>query len=408
MLSRPLCAKSARAFSRAHRGFSSTASARVDFTHAVVGGGAVGLATARALTLRPGTSTVLLERHDAVGTETSSRNSEVIHAGIYYGTGTLKTELCIRGKELLYAFCREHNVAHANLGKWIVAQTPAQRSALQRVYDHCKDEINVPIRWVGEQEALRLEPGVRAEAGVLDSPTTGIVDSHGLMVGLQGLFEDAGGVVALRSTVTGVTPLGEKGSQGWEVRVRDSATGEETTVTAEVLINSAGLGAVNVHNMIVPAEQQRASYYAKGNYFSYASSTPRVGRLIYPAPEPGAGGLGTHLTLDLAGRVRFGPDVEWVDSADDLMVNTARLPLAIEAIRKYLPGLDERCLEPDYAGIRPKLGDQGAVLQGTGFHDFIVRKEGGYEGWVNLLGIESPGLTSCLAIAERVSKLLYG
>ncbi|KAL3303584.1 fad dependent oxidoreductase [Colletotrichum asianum] len=373
----------------------------------VVGGGAVGLATARALAQRPGTSTVVLERHGAVGTETSSRNSEVIHAGLYYGAGTLKTELCIRGKELLYAFCRERGVAHANTGKWIVAQTPAQREALQRVHDFCRNEIDVPIRWVGEEEARRLEPGVRGEAGILDSPTTGIVDSHGLMVGLMGLFEDAGGEVALTSAVTGVTPLGEKGSQGWEVRVRDSTTGEESLVTAEVLVNAAGLGSVDLHNMIVPLERRRALFYAKGNYFSYSSSNPKVGRLIYPAPEPGAGGLGTHLTLDLAGRVRFGPDVEWVDSPNELAVNGSRLPLAIEAIKKYLPELDESCLEPDYAGIRPKLGQLGAVAQGTGFHDFVVRKEEGYEGWVNLLGIESPGLTSCLAIAERVDKILY-
>ncbi|KAI8160509.1 L-2-hydroxyglutarate dehydrogenase [Colletotrichum sp. SAR 10_70] len=373
----------------------------------VVGGGAVGLATARALAQRPGTSTVVLERHGAVGTETSSRNSEVIHAGLYYGAGTLKTELCIRGKELLYAFCRERGVAHANTGKWIVAQTPAQREALQRVHDFCRNEIDVPIRWVGEEEARRLEPGVRGEAGILDSPTTGIVDSHGLMVGLMGLFEDVGGEVVLTSAVTGVTPLGEKGSQGWEVRVRDSTTGEESLVTAEVLVNAAGLGSVDLHNMIVPLERRRTLFYAKGNYFSYSSSKPKVGRLIYPAPEPGAGGLGTHLTLDLAGRVRFGPDVEWVDSPNELAVNVSRLPLAIEAIKKYLPELDESCLEPDYAGIRPKLGQLGAVAQGTGFHDFVVRKEEGYEGWVNLLGIESPGLTSCLAIAERVDKILY-
>ncbi|GJC77934.1 L-2-hydroxyglutarate dehydrogenase, mitochondrial [Colletotrichum liriopes] len=191
----------------------------------VVGGGAVGLATARALAQRPGTSTVLLERHGAVGTETSSRNSEVIHAGIYYGAGTLKTSLCIRGKELLYDFCRGRGVAHANTGKWIVAQTDAQREALQRVHDFCSDEINVPVRWVAAEEARRLEPDVKAEAGVLESPTTGIVDSHGLMVALTGLFEDAGGVVALSSAVTGVAPLGERGSAGWEVRVRDPRRG---------------------------------------------------------------------------------------------------------------------------------------------------------------------------------------
>ncbi|TDZ22720.1 L-2-hydroxyglutarate dehydrogenase [Colletotrichum orbiculare MAFF 240422] len=405
---RPLCARSIGRLVQARRVSSSAASVKADFTHVVVGGGAVGLATARALAQRPGTSTVLLERHGAVGTETSSRNSEVIHAGIYYGAGTLKTELCIRGKELLYDFCRSRDVPHANTGKWIVAQNDVQREALQKIHDFCKNDINVPVRWIGNEEAQRLEPGVRGETGILESPTTGIVDSHGLMVALQGLFEDAGGVVALSSAVTGVKPLGNKGSDGWEVRVRDSTTGEESTVTTEVLVNSAGLGAIDINNMILPAEEKRGMFYAKGNYFSYASSSPKVSRLIYPAPEPGAGGLGTHLTLDLAGRVRFGPDVEWVDSADDLAVNTSRMPLAVEAIKKYLPDLDESCLEPDYAGIRPKLGKLGAVAQGTGFHDFVIRREDGYEGWVNLLGIESPGLTSCLAIAERVDKIVYG
>jgi L-2-hydroxyglutarate oxidase LhgO len=368
----------------------------------------VGLAVARQLAQRPGTSTILLERHGAVGTETSSRNSEVIHAGIYYGPGTLKTQLCIRGRELLYAFCRERGIPHRRTGKWIVAQNEAQRSALQRVHDFCEREIHVPTRWVGSEEARRLEPDVRAESGVLESPTTGIVDSHGLMMALMGLFEDAGGTVALHSTVVGVGPLGDaaKGSQGWEVRVRDES-GEESTISADVLVNAAGLGSVAIHNMIVPEAERKTMYYAKGNYFSYANSAPKVSRLIYPAPEPGAGGLGTHLTLDMAGRIRFGPDVEWVDSPDDLSANSARLPEAVEAIRKYLPAVDPGALEPDYAGIRPKLGKMGAVAHGKDFQDFIIRKEAGYEGWVNLLGIESPGLTSRLAIAERVDKLLY-
>ncbi|OHF01474.1 FAD dependent oxidoreductase [Colletotrichum orchidophilum] len=396
------------------RDLSTTPARAVDFTHVVIGGGAVGLAVARTLANRQGTSTVLLERHGAVGTETSSRNSEVIHAGIYYGAGTLKTRLCVRGKHLLYDFCEKHHVGHANTGKWIVAQNDAQRAALQRVHDFCKDTIDVPVRWVGEAEARRLEPEVRAAAGVLESPTTGIVDSHGLMVALTGLFEDAGGVVALSSAVVGVRPLGQGGSAGWEVTVRDPATGEESSVTAEVLVNAAGLGAVDVHNMIVPASQRKDMFYAKGNYFSYsgggsgAAAAPKVRRLIYPAPEPGAGGLGTHLTLDLAGRLRFGPDVEWVDSPNDLAVNGARLPDAVEAIKKYLPDIDASALVPDYAGIRPKLGRKQAVAEGSGFHDFIVRKEEGYEGWVNLLGIESPGLTSCLAIAERVDEIVYG
>jgi L-2-hydroxyglutarate oxidase LhgO len=216
--------------------------------------------------------------------------------------------------------------------------------------------------------------------------------------------------VALGSAVEGVRPLGGDGGDGgggWEVTVRDVATGEVSTVTAETIVNSAGLGAVDVHNMIVPPERRREMFYAKGNYFSYGASSPKVGTLIYPAPEPGHGGLGTHLTLDLGGRIKFGPDVEWVDSPDDLAVNESRLGQTVQEVKKYLPGLDETQLQPDYAGMRPKLGKQGAVAHGKGFVDFVIQKEEAYKGWINLLNIESPGLTSCLAIAERVRKLLY-
>jgi L-2-hydroxyglutarate oxidase LhgO len=378
-----------------------------DFTHAVIGGGVVGLAIAAELSQRSGGSTLLLERHNAVGTETSSRNSEVIHAGIYYGASSLKTELCLLGKAKLYTLCAAHAIPHRRTGKWIVAQTDAQRAALQQIHDFCMHEVHVPVRWVGAEEAARREPAVRAEKGVLESPTTGIVDSHALMMCLLGQFEEAGGTLSLGSKVEGVTPLGGDGSEGWELRVRDRESGEVSTVTAETLVNSAGLGAVDVHNMIVPAERRKEMFYAKGNYFSYPASSPKVGTLIYPAPEPGAAGLGTHLTLDMAGRIKFGPDVEWVDSPDDLAVNESRLPQTILEVKKYLPGLDETQLQPDYAGMRPKLGKQGAVALGKGFVDFVIQKEEGYQGWINLLNIESPGLTSSLAIAEKVRKLLY-
>lgn len=378
-----------------------------DFTHAIIGGGVVGLAVARALALRAGGATLLLERHGAVGTETSSRNSEVIHAGIYYGAGSRKTALCLQGKEMLYALCAVRGVPHRRTGKWIVAQTDAQRAALEQLHDFCVRDIGVPVRWVGAEEARRREPAVRAERGILESPTTGIVDSHALMLCLLGEFEEAGGTLALGSAVEDVTPIGRRGHGGWELRVRDAATGEVSTVTAETLVNSAGLGAVAVHNMIVPAEQRKEMFYAKGNYFSYGASSPRVSTLVYPAPEPGHGGLGTHLTLDMAGRIKFGPDVEWVNSPDDLAVNQSQLAETVREVKKYLPGLDETQLQPDYAGIRPKLAKQGAVAHGKGFVDFHIQKEAGYRGWVNLLNIESPGLTSCLAIAEEVERLLY-
>ncbi|KAH8735887.1 FAD dependent oxidoreductase [Ilyonectria robusta] len=408
-MSRPLMKSLPKNFRGIQRlNFSSTTAARADFTHAIIGGGVVGLAIARQLSRRDNTSTVLIERHNAVGTETSSRNSEVIHAGIYYGPGSLKTQLCIRGKNLLYELCEKYDVGLRRTGKWIVAQNDAQREALGKIHAVCKDELGVPIRWVGEEEIERDSEGVHAVAA-LDSPTTGIVDSHGLMMCLLGLFEDAGGVAALNSPVTGIKPLGATpGSAGWQVQVKDAATGETSAITAETLINAEGLGAVDMHNLIVPAAQHKQLYYAKGNYFSYGASSPRVSRLIYPAPEPGAAGLGTHLTLDLGGRLRFGPDVEWVDRPDELTVNGSRLPQAISEIKKYLPSVDETLLVPDYAGIRPKLSDRGAVLKGKSFNDFIIRSEDGYEGWVNLLGIESPGLTSSLAIAERVEELMYG
>lgn len=405
--------------SRTVRAFSHTRPAHADFTHVVIGGGVVGLAIAQNLARRsasassPNSSTLLLERHDAVGTETSSRNSEVIHAGIYYGANSLKTALCLQGKALLYNFCAQHAVPYRRTGKWIVAQTPVQRAALQQVHDFCVRDIHVPVRWVSADEATKREPAVRADAGILESPTTGIVDSHALMLALLGQFEDAGGTLALGSAVEAITPLGHgsnkvaDGSDGWELTVRDAATGETSTITTETIINSAGLGAVAVHNMIVPASEHKQMYYAKGNYFSYSASAPKVNTLIYPAPEPGHAGLGTHLTLDLGGRIKFGPDVEWVDSADDLEVNGSRLAQTAAEVKKYLPGLDETQLQPDYAGIRPKLGKQGAVAVGKGFVDFVIRKEEGYRGWVNLLNIESPGLTSSLAIAEKVSRLLY-
>ncbi|RGP68601.1 hypothetical protein FLONG3_8050 [Fusarium longipes] len=388
--------------------FSSTTAARADFTHAVVGGGVVGLAIARQLAQRDGTSTVLIERHDAIGTETSSRNSEVIHAGIYYGPSSLKTKLCIRGKNLLYELCDKHDIGHRRTGKWIVAQNEDQQETLNKLHALCKNELGVPTRWVSGEEVERDGEGVQA-ACALESPTTGIVDSHGLMLCLQGLFEDAGGVSALNSPVTNITPLGSKpGSEGWEINVKDASTGETSSITTETLINAAGLGAAVIHNMIVPSDKRQKLYYAKGNYFSYSASQPKISRLIYPVPEPGIAGLGTHLTLDLTGRLRFGPDVEWITDPNDLAVNAERLPQAIGEIQRYLPGIDASALVADYAGIRPKLAGQDAVRQGKGFQDFIIRKEEGYEGWVNLLGIESPGLTSSLAIAEMVQNLLYG
>ena len=293
------------------------------------------------------------------------------------------------------------------MGKWIIAQTDLQWEELVKVHKFTQTIEGVPTQFVSLTRAAKEEPYLRAKAGILESPTTGIVDSHSYMQFLLGSFEDLGGDVALHSPVTAISALGDNGSAGWAITTKDHQTGEESTFTSETLINSAGLGACAVSNMVLPPARHHTPYYAKGNYFSYALKTPSTKHLIYPAPEPGLGGLGTHLTLDITGRIRFGPDVEWVDDPTDLKVNEARLPQAIEQIKKFLPDIMSDAVVPDYAGIRPKLGKSSAVAGEKNFIDFVIRREEGYEGFVNLLGIESPGLTSSLAIAEMVEELLY-
>lgn len=299
---------------------------------------------------------------------------------------------------MMYSLCNKYNLPYNNMGKWIVAQTDQQWEELVKVHKFSRSIEGAPTEFVSLDRAAKEEPDVRALVGILESPTTGIIDSHSYMQFLLGSFEDKGGDVALHSPVTKITPLGPgaNGTSGWEVTTKDHTSGEESTFTTETLINSAGLGACDINNMILPPSRHQTTYYAKGNYFSYAPKTPSSKHLIYPAPEPGLGGLGTHLTLDISGRIRFGPDIEWVDDPTDLKVNEAQLPAAIKRIKKYLPGVREDAILPDYAGIRPKLARNAGVASGKGFIDFVIRKEEGFEGFVNLLGIESPGLTSSL------------
>ncbi|MCJ1305705.1 hypothetical protein MMC08_008521 [Hypocenomyce scalaris] len=401
MFARPF---QSRLLERCHRAFSTSSARSADFTHVVIGAGAVGLAIARKLAERDGTSTLLLERHGSVGTETSSRNSEVIHAGLYYGHDSLKTTLCLKGKEMMYALCAEQNIPHRNTKKWIVAQDQEQWEEIAKIHKFARS-ISVPTRFVPLQEARDREPDVRATAGILESLSTGIVDSHSLMAYLEGSFQSLGGESAFHSPVTRIETL-DNGNGGYRVYTSNQ-DGSEDSISTETLINSAGLAACAINNMVLPPPRHRTPFYAKGSYFSYAASHPKPTTLIYPAPRPGHGGLGTHLTLDISGRVRFGPDVEWVDDPTDLRPNESRLREAIDEIETYLPGIKREAIGLDYCGIRPKLGKMGAVASGKGFQDFVIRREEGREGFVNLLGIESPGLTSCLAIAEMAEGLLY-
>ncbi|KAI1914997.1 Vacuolar protein sorting-associated protein 52 [Ophidiomyces ophidiicola] len=330
--------------------------------------------------------------------------SQVIHAGLYYGHDTLKTTLCIKGRELLYSLCRKHDIPHRNTGKWIVAQDDGQWAECQKVHSHAQS-IGVPTHFVGRQEAQRREPDVRAQAGILESPTTGIVDSHALMTFLHGDFEDRGGDCVLKTEVIDIEPL-DSGKEGYKIFTK-SHSGEEDSVTTEVLVNCAGLYACDISNMVLPKTRHRVPYFTKGSYFSYSASQPRPNILLYPAPKPGLGGLGTHLTLDMTGRVRFGPDVEWIDNPNDFKPNPARLQEAIPEIQAFLPGVDVNAIGTDYCGIRPKLSNMASVVKAKGFQDFVIQREEGFPGFINLLGIESPGLTSSLAIGEMVEGLVY-
>ncbi len=358
----------------------------------VIGAGIVGLAAARALALA-GHEVIVVDEADTIGTQTSSRNSEVIHAGIYYPEGSNKAVLCVRGKKSLYEYCEERQVPYQRCGKLIVATSTAQVGELRRIQDKAKRNGVADLEWLSESRAAEREPAVRCVAA-LSSPSTGIVDSHGLMMALRGDAETAGALFAFHSRVTGGAVL-EKG-----IRV-DVGDHEPMSLLARLVVNSAGLHADRVAHSIrgIPSETIPRHYYAKGNYFCLSGRAP-FNRLIYPVPEQA--GLGVHLTLDMGGQARFGPDVEWIDELD-YSVDPRRAEVFYDAIRRYWPDLPDGSLQPGYAGIRPKTRPRG---QPAG--DFLIHGPAhhGIEGLVNLYGIESPGLTSSLAIADEVCRLV--
>ena len=353
----------------------------------VVGAGVVGLALARRLALG-GEEVLLLEAEDRFGTGTSSRNSEVVHSGLYYAAGSLKARLCVEGRRELVGYCREHGVELRLCGKLIVATEPSQLEALRALQAKGLANGVEGLRWLEGTEARAMEPQLRCEAALF-SPCTGILDSHGLMTSLLAQAEAAGATLVLRSPVTG-------GSARDGGIVLEVGGPEPMTLLAERVFNCAGLGAARLAAAILGTRAVPAVHYAKGSYFSLAGPAP-FARLVYPVPE--AAGLGIHFTLDLGGQARFGPDVEWVD-APGYDVDPAKGPGFQEAVRRYWPGLAEGALQPAYAGIRPKL--QGP---GEGARDFLFQGPGdhGVPGLVNLLGLESPGLTACLAIAGHAA-----
>ncbi|NBQ86721.1 MAG: NAD(P)/FAD-dependent oxidoreductase [Betaproteobacteria bacterium] len=356
----------------------------------VIGAGVVGLACARALAMA-GREVLVLESADAIGTGTSSRNSEVIHAGIYYPAGSLKARLCVQGRQMLYAYCDSHGVAYRRCGKLIVATSEGQREALRGVLSRGHANGVRELVLIDAAQAQSMEPALHCIEAV-HSPNTGIIDSHGLMLALQGDLERHGGALALQSPFDGARH--EAGD--WIVRSGD------TGLACKLLVNAGGLHAPRLALGIegVPPERVPVARYAKGHYFTLAGRAP-FSRLIYPIPE--AAGLGVHLTLDLGGQAKFGPDVQWVDDDSDYSVDASRADGFYAEVRKYWPALADGALQPGYAGIRPKISGPGEAAA-----DFMIDGPAGHgvPGLVNLFGIESPGLTSCLAIADQVLALL--
>lgn len=372
------------------RGFSTQTTRLADFSHAVIGAGVVGLAIGAQLAAK-GANVVVIEKNSSYGQETSSRNSEVVHAGLYYPKDSLKTKMCIRGNRLIHEL--KHIIPVRECGKWIVAQNEQQHQYLENLHQKSKD-LGVPTHFLNLRESKLLEPKIRAQNAILFSPSTSITSAHSLMDYLLAKLENNGGQLALGTEVTNISKYGHE----WEIETK--ADDENYLVTAEVVINSAGLFAPSIANMVLKdGEEQFKSYYAKGNYFTWTGPNPRINRLIYPCPTPGVKSLGTHLTIDLGGQIKFGPDLEWVDHID-YNVNNKNAIAAKKAVSEYFPEIVEGDLVGSYSGIRPKL--QGPDGQTQDFKIHIHSDP----SFISMLGIESPGLTASLALAEHVSALV--
>ena len=363
----------------------------------VVGAGVIGLAVAREMALQ-GRETILLEREDSFGTISSARNSEVIHAGIYYPKDSLKAKLCVEGNRLLYEYCRSHQVSTQTYGKLIVATDVNQLDDLQAILYKAQNNQVPDIKMISGAQAKALEPQLRCEAAILSS-STGVVDSHGFMLSLLGGFEDAGGMVAYQSPLLSAKPIGDGAEGGFELTIGGA---ESMTIQTKMLINCAGLSAPALAQTIEGLSKDLIpkAYFAKGNYFSLSGKSP-FSHLIYPIPEPG--GLGVHLTLDMGGQAKFGPDVEWLDIDEESQINYTVDPRRGEgfyaAVRQYWPGLRDGSLQADYSGVRAKIVPPNAPAGDFYFEGPMNHR---LQGLFNLYGFESPGLTSSLAIAKHL------
>ncbi|KGU34031.1 hypothetical protein MG7_00641 [Candida albicans P34048] len=391
------------------RHFHTSAVSQSDFSHVVIGGGVVGTAIAAELQEQPGNEVLLIDKNEQLGMETTSRNSEVIHAGIYYPPNSLKSKLCIAGKNKIYDAWAKGNfqVALKQCGKWVVAQTDKEAEYLEKINNIAK-EVNVPVNFISPKTAKAKHPLIRAETAILESPTTGIISSHDYTLFHQARFENNNGTIGLNTELTDLEY--NKGTSNYTLRLESDAG--EMELTSDNVVNAAGLYAAQVSNLLLPKERHYQGYFAKGNYFSY-SPTTSIGKitdvLIYPCPNPNASSLGTHLTFDLGGQLRFGPDLEWLDikRAEDIdyTPNPQNLKEAYKAIKTYFPSITPDSLHPSYSGVRPKIYSLEENMKK--FADFEIKQEPGYPGFVNLLGMESPGLTASWAIGEYVKDLYH-
>lgn len=391
------------------RHFHTSAVLQSDFSHVVIGGGVVGTAIAAELQEQPGNEVLLIDKNEQLGMETTSRNSEVIHAGIYYPPNSLKSKLCIAGKNKIYDAWAKGNfqVALKQCGKWVVAQTDKEAEYLEKINNIAK-EVNVPVNFISPKTAKAKHPLIRAETAILESPTTGIISAHDYTLFHQARFESNNGTIGLNTELTDLEY--NKGTSNYTLHLESDAG--EMELTSDNVVNAAGLYAAQVSNLLLPKERHYQGYFAKGNYFSYLPTTS-IGKitdvLIYPCPNPNASSLGTHLTFDLGGQLRFGPDLEWLDikRAEDIdyTPNPQNLKEAYKAIKTYFPSITLDSLHPSYSGVRPKIYSLEENMKK--FADFEIKQEPGYPGFVNLLGMESPGLTASWAIGEYVKDLYH-
>ncbi|CUM62815.1 uncharacterized protein PRCAT00000373001 [Priceomyces carsonii] len=395
------------------RKFSSCISSRSEFSHVVIGGGCVGVSIAAELQGFQGNNVLLVEKNEALGMETTSRNSEVIHAGLYYPKDSLKANLCIQGKQRIYDAhdSGKFQVLLQKCGKLVVAQDESEFEYLVGLQKNSNDLGVDTNLWLSQQVNEKF-PLIRAAGGALESPTTGIISAHDYTLFFEGRFEDEGGIIGLNTEVVDIDY--NEGLSNYTLTLKETNSSENFEITTDNVVNSGGLHAQKVSNLLLPEDRHFDSYFAKGSYFSYNPEVPIkassiTSKLIYPCPNPNASSLGTHLTLDLGGQIRFGPDLEWLDIDDandiDYTASDKNIDGAYNAVRRYFPKIQEHDLQPSYSGVRPKI--YSASENKKKFADFIIREEEGFPGFVNLIGIESPGLTASWAIGEYVKDIYH-